>query len=110
MINSEGEIILNGIKKVENNKTNINFDESPKIMEGISTIKIFAVSNEVLKPYEYSKSFIIISENKEIPDTEIIDSVTELEADYWYALLIIPILIGIATIVIRKSRFSANNK
>ena len=110
MINSEGKIILNGIKKVVNNKTGINFDESPKIMEGISTIKIFAVSNEVLKPYEYSKSFIIISENKEIPNTEIMSNVKETQVDYWYGLVIIPILIGIAAIIIRKSRFSANNK
>ena len=110
MINSEGKIILNGINEVVNNKVNINFDESSEIIEDISTIKIFAVSDKVLKPYEYSKSFIIISENKEIPDTEIIDIVTELEANYWYALFIIPILIGIAAVVIRKSRLFTNNK
>jgi peptide/nickel transport system substrate-binding protein len=110
IVNSEGKIILNGIKEIVNNKVNINLDENSEIIEGVYTIKIFAASNDVLKPYEYSKSFIIISENKEIPDTEIINGVIESEEYYWHVLIIISILIGIATIVIRKSRFSSNNK
>ena len=49
------------------------------------------------------------SNNKEIPNSEILDNITESQADYWYVLLIIPAIIGIA-IVIGKSRLSANNK
>ena len=102
------------IKQIGNSKKFlliINFKiENSDIIEGVYTIKIFAASNDVLKPYEYSKSFIIISENKEIPNTEIINGVIESEEYYWHVLLIISILIGIATIVIRKSRFSSNNK
>ena len=110
MVNSEGEIILNGVKEVVDNKANIDFNKNSGIIEGVNTIKIFAASNDVLKPYEYSKSFMVISENRDIPDTEIIDNVKELETDYWYVLVIIPILIGIAAIVIKKSRLSTNNK
>ena len=80
------------------------------MIEGVHTIKIFAVSDDVLKPYQYSKSFMIISNDREIPKAEIISEIKESQVDYWYGLLIIPILIGIAAIVIRKSRFSANNK
>ena len=110
LVNSEGKIILNGIEETVNNNANINLEEKYDMIEGINTIKIFAASNNVLKPYEYSKSFIIISENKEIPNTEIMSNVKETQVDYWYGLVIIPILIGIAAIIIRKSRFSANNK
>ena len=74
------------------------------------TIKIFAVSEDVLKPYEYSKSFIMISSDREIPEAEIMNDIRESQVDYWYGLMIIPILIGIAAVVIRKLRFSANNK
>ncbi|MBC8251682.1 MAG: ABC transporter substrate-binding protein, partial [Candidatus Nitrosopelagicus sp.] len=110
VINSEGKIILNGIEQIVNNKATINFDEKSDMIEGVNTIKIFAASDEVLKPYEYSKSFIIISENTEIPNTEIMNSVKESKVDYWYAILIIPILIVIAALTFRKSRLSANNK
>ena len=110
IVNSEGKIILNGIKDIVNNDASINLDGNFEIIEGVHTIKIFAVSEDVLKPYEYSRSFIIISDNKEIPDVEIMSDIKESQVDYWYGLLIIPILIGIAAIVIRKSRFSTNNK
>ena len=110
MINSEGKIILNGIKEIVNNKANINFDGNSEINEGVHTIKIFAASDDVLKPYEYSKSFIIISDNREIPDTEIINDIKESKVDYWYVLFIIPILIVVSAIAIRRSRLSANNK
>jgi len=110
IVNSEGKIILDGIELTENNNANINLDEKSKIIEGVNTIKIFAASNDVLKPYEYSKSFIVISENKNIPDSDIIEIVNKSQTDYWYALLIIPVLIGILIIIIKKSSLSANNK
>ena len=59
IVNSEGKIILNGIKEIVDNEVDINFDENSEIVEGVYTIKIFAASNDVLKPYEYSKSLII---------------------------------------------------
>ena len=110
IVNSEGKIILNGIREIVNNEVDINFDENSEIVEGVYTIKIFAASNDVLKPYEYSKSFIIISNDKEIPETEIITEIKESQADYWYVLLVIPIFIIIAALVIRRSRLSSNNK
>jgi len=110
IVNSESKIIQKGIKNIVNNDGKINLDGNFEIIEGVHTIKIFAVSEDVLKPYEYSRSFIIISDDKEIPDVEIMSNIKESQINYWYGLLIIPILIGIAAIIIRKSRFSANDK
>ena len=110
LINSEGKIILNGIKEIANGKTSINLDRNSAIIEGVHTIKIFAASDDVLKPYEYSKSFMIISNDKEIPKVEVISDIKESEVNYWYVLLIIPIFSIIGFLVIRKSRLSANNK
>jgi len=91
-------------------EASINLDKSSEIIEGVHTIKIFAASETVLKPYEYSKSFIIVSNEKEIPKTEMMTEIRESEANYWYVLLIIPIFSIIAILVIRRSRLSANNK
>ncbi len=110
IVNSEGKIILNGIKEITNNEANVNFGEKSEIVEGVYTIKIFAASNDVLKPYEYSKSFIIISEDKSIPETDVITEIKESQVDYWYVLLVIPIFIIIAGLAIRRSRLSSNNK
>jgi peptide/nickel transport system substrate-binding protein len=110
IINSEGKIVLNKIIQTNDNNAIIILDQESEIIEGVSTIKIFAASEEILKPFEYSKSFIVIADDKEIPDTRILERSNESQVDYWQILLIIPILIGIAAIVIRKSRFSANNK
>ena len=88
----------------------INLDKNSAISEGVHTIKIFAASDDVLKPYEYSKSFIIISNDKEIPKVEVINEIKKSEVNYWYVLLIIPIFSIIAVLIIRKSRFSTNNK
>ena len=110
IINSEGKIILNGIKETVNDKTSINLDENSEITEGVHTFKVFAASENVLKPYEYSKSFIIISKDKEIPKVDVISEIKESEVNYWYVLMIIPIFSIIAVLVIRKSRLSANNK
>ncbi|MDC0041617.1 ABC transporter substrate-binding protein [Candidatus Nitrosopelagicus sp.] len=110
IVNSEGKIILNGIKEITDDKASINLDRNSVINEGVHTIKIFAASDDVLKPYEYSKSFIIISNDKEIPKIEVISEIKEPEVNYWYVLSIIPIFSIIAVLVIRKSRLSANNK
>ena len=111
IINSEGRIILNGVEKIVNNNASINLDAETGINEGINTIKIFAASNNVLKPFEYSKSFMVITDDKEIPDSKILENITEKqEEDYWYGLLIIPVLIAITVVVIRRSRLSTNNK
>lgn len=110
IINSEGKIILNGINEIVNGESSIKLDENSDIIEGVHTIKIFAASNDVLKPYEYSKSFIIISSDREIPKVEAISEIKETKVDYWYVLVIIPILIIIIIMIIRRSNLSANNK
>ena len=110
IVDSKGEIILNGIKEEENDEASIRLDKSSDIIQGVHTIKIFAASENVLKPYEYSKSFIIVSNEKEIPKTEMMTEIRESEANNWYVLLIIPIFSIIAILVIRRSRLSANNK
>ena len=81
IINSEGEIVLKGIEDITDNKADIKLDDKSGITQGVNTIKIFAAVDEVLKPFEYSKSFIVISDNKQIPNSEILGEVTETQED-----------------------------
>jgi len=110
IIDSEGEIIQDGIEEIENNFARISLNEEFDFAQGVNTIKIFAASDEVLKPFEYSKSFIVLDENNDIPESEILESSAMSEDDYWYVLFIIPIIIGIIVLGIRRLRFSSNNK
>ena len=91
-------------------RDSINLDTELEFEQGVNTIKIFAASDEVLKPFEYSKSFIVLNENNDIPKSEILESSIISEDDYWYVLFIIPVIIGIIILGIKKSRLSANNK
>jgi len=104
--NSRGEIIQNGIKKIKDNLASIKLDSNLTISEGVYTIKIFAASDDVLKPFEYSKSFIVISDHKEIPDTNTIKDIGESDEDYFYQILLIfmIIVIGFIMIILRKRK------
>ncbi len=52
----------------------------------------------------------MLNENNDIPESKILESSTLSEDDYWYVLFIIPVIIGIIILGIKKSRLSANNK
>ena len=102
IVNSEGIVILNGIEKTENNYVDINLNEDSGIVAGVNTIKIFAASDEVLKPFEYSKSFIVISDNKAIPSVGLSENFNDDENNYWYILLLVPVLIIVLILIIRR--------
>ena len=53
---------------------------------------------------------MVIKDDKEIPNSKILENITEKQEDSWYGLLIIPVLIAIAAVIIRRSRLSTNNK
>ena len=102
VVNSEGTIILNGIEKIVDDNVSITLDSKLDVTQGVNTIKIFAASDEVLKPFEYSKSFLVVLDKDTIPDSELIQNFEEIENDYWYILLVIPILIILIILIIKK--------
>jgi len=110
LIDSEGKIIHNGIEEIKNNSGKISLNTELDFAQGANNVKIFAASDQVLKPFEYSKSFIVLKENNDIPQSEILESSRIVENNEWYVLFILPIIVGIIIFGIRKSRLSANNK
>jgi len=73
---------------------------------GTNQIKIFGVSDSVLKPDIYETNFLVTKEISEIPKTDIEMQNTNAEVNYDIALIgiiLISIIIGIAIVVKKKN-------
>ena len=103
--NSRGEIISHGKEPVNENKSIINFDVDAmsKLDVGANTIKIFAASDDVLKPYEYSTSFLVSETSLTLPDVEVTENLSKVEqSDYSvFAIVLIVILVAAGFVIAR---------
>jgi peptide/nickel transport system substrate-binding protein len=70
---------------------------------GTNSIKIFAVSNSVLKPDFYESSFIVTDSKVELP-INTSENVKFSESESEYIILIIPIIVIIGIIIYLKKR------
>jgi len=70
---------------------------------GANNIKIFAISNSVLKPDFYESSFIVTDSKTELP-TSTSDNVKFSESKSEYIILIIPIVVIIGIMIYLKKR------
>ena len=110
LTNSKGE--LSSSEKIqtskEKNTINISSEESKKLGIGGSNIKIFAISDTVLKPDFYESSFIIVEDSSEIPINiiENMDYKGENSITSQAAAIILTIFAGITiiAIIIQKMR------
>ena len=108
ILDSEGRIQISKESEISENKLNINLtsDITKKLQSGTNQIKIFGISDLVLKPDIYETNFIIVKEKSEIPKTEI--NVQNMENGNNYDIWIIGIIIVaiiIATTIFLKKRF-----
>ncbi len=94
---------------IDENSAKIRIDEE-KIKEfgnGAKDLKIFAISNSVLKPDYYSSSFLIVENNTELPELNQKEIEFNQNDSFEFVWLIVPILIIILTIIYIKKE---NNK
>ncbi|MDB4839713.1 ABC transporter substrate-binding protein [Nitrosopumilus sp.] len=108
ILDSEGRIQISEESEINENRLNINLtsDITKKLQSGTNQIKIFGISNSVLKPDIYETNFIVTKEKSEIPKTEINvqDIESEINYDVWViGITIVAIIIGI--IIFLKKRF-----
>ena len=98
IINSKGKIQSTEELKINENKAliNITSKESEKLQVGANSIKIFAISNSVLKPDFYESSFLVSEKNFEEPKILINSSNIENEINYEIETIVI---IGIVIII-----------
>ncbi len=104
--NSEGKIIDSKMFKTDENKFSINLTQetTEKFGIGANSIKIFAISNSVLKPDFYESSFMVTEEKSEFPINITANiEVTEEKSNHVIWIIPVILIIGIG-IYIKKKR------
>jgi peptide/nickel transport system substrate-binding protein len=107
LTNNEGELIESENLKVDNEEMIINIpvEKTEKLGIGANNIKIFAMSNSVLKPDYYESSFIVTNQKIELP-TSNIDEIEFTENKEGNIIWIIPIIVIVGSIIYLKKRQS----
>ena len=100
IIDSKGKIQFTKELKINEDKSiiKITSEESKKLQTGGNSVKIFAISNSVLKPDFYETSFLVSETNLEEPKTNrsLSDIENKINYDMWIVgIIIIIVIIGI---------------
>jgi len=105
LINSKGKITSTETIKINEKNTTITLssEETKELGIGANNIKIFAISDSVLKPDFYESSFIVTKEKTELPINSV-DDVKFIEKNADYKIWIIPIMIIIGIVIYIKKR------
>ena len=108
LINSEGKIISSETLKTDGIVIiKVSPEDTKELGIGANSIKIFAISNSVLKPDFYESSFIVTEEKLELPTSSSKDiEFTKDKSEYEF--LIIPIVIVIGIVIYLKKRHHSN--
>ena len=104
--NTKGEITASGIQIVHDDHATITIenDETENLSVGPNTLKIFAASNDVLRPYEFSTSFLVVESDTQLPEAVISDNLVDAQNDDYTILIVIVILIIIGLSVLTAKR------
>jgi len=105
LINSEGKMILSETLDIDGNNITIHVpsENTKDLGIGANSIKIFAVSNSVLKPDFYESSFLVTDYKAELP-TSSSKNIEFTESKSEYGIWIIPILVIIGILIYLKKR------
>jgi len=105
LTNSHGEKISSEELPIEDNDTiiKITSKESNNLSTGANSIKVFAISNSVLKPDFYESIFLVTENSAELPiNSQKNIEFSKNESQYW--VLLIPIIIIVGIIIYLKKR------
>ena len=102
IIDSKGEIQASEELEIKENKVNIKItsEVTEKLQTGANSIKVFAISNLVLKPDFYESSFLVSESNSNIPTVRIISSDIQEKINYDVWIIPIIMIIGIMGVTI----------
>ena len=109
LTNSEGKKIKSETLEVTGNDTIINIPSeiTQDLGIGANNIKIFAISNTVLKPDFYESSFLVTDTNAELP-TITNNNMKFSEDNSEYGILVIPIVVILGILIYLKKRNHSN--
>ena len=106
LTNIEGKIIASETLNLDGNRITVTVpsENTKDLGIGANNIKIFAISNSVLKPDFYESSFLVTDVKAELP-TSLFTNIefTENKSEYW--IWIIPILFFIGMGIYLKKRY-----
>jgi len=104
--NTQGTVITSGVQNVHDNHATITIenDEINNLLVGPNTLKIFAASDDVLRPYEFSTSFLVVEPNSSLPQAVISDNYEDVESadSTVLSVVVILIIIGLSVFAIKK--------
>ena len=104
--NTQGIVITSGVQNVHDNHATITIenDEIDNLLVGPNTLKIFAASDDVLRPYEFSTSFLVVEPNSSLPQAVISDNYEDVESadSTVLSVVVILIIIGLGVFAIKK--------
>ena len=109
LTNPQGDTISSGIERVIDGAVTINIssDETKKLGLGANDLKIFAISDSVLRPDIYTTSFLAVSSAQQMPEPTISQTSKQSNQENSYAS-IAAVIIGAAIVGIimikRKQR------
>ena len=98
---------------VDNDKSIVVLDEKTlsKLDTGSYTLKVFAASDEAMRPYEYSTSFLVSDTLTSLPHAEITTTLSESnQSDYSSLLIIVILILSAAVIFVVKARVKRGQK
>jgi peptide/nickel transport system substrate-binding protein len=105
LTNSEGKMISSETLEIEGSDIIIRVpsEKTKDLGMGANNIKIFAISNSVLKPDFYESSFIVTNDKAELP-TSLLNDIEFTEDKPEYEIWIIPILLIIGIVIFLKKK------
>jgi len=104
--NSKGEIVSSGIQTINGDQTTLHLSafETSQFKIGANNLKIFAVSEHVLRPDIFTTSFLVVKNNQNIPDVVVDKNFENNVENNNFGLLFIMIGIVIVGIILYKRR------
>ena len=113
--NSRGETVSSGINSIHNNLSEIMITEedASNLNVGANTLKIFASSDEVLRPDTYTTSFLVVEGQDALPLVPILQAEGETEETShvgMVSLIIGAVIVGIIISIRRKRKKKTHSK
>ena len=111
--NSEGLTVATGIEEVDENPTvlNLSKETTNQLLVGANDLKIFAISDSVLRPDIFRTSFLVVeNQGQELPSTTISESQeSSPSSNNWYLVIVIGIIV-LGILLYTKNKYSKQVK
>jgi len=107
--NSKGETVTSGVKSVSNGLSEIGLteEETLQLDVGANTLKVFASSEEALRPDIYETSFLVVEGQTELPVVPISEIEASSEGTSYTGIVLAiigAIIVGIIVYIRRKRK------